>query len=218
MGAFLTLTADGLSTSPIHRAIYVMENLLGIHPNPPPPELKIEEPDVRQAKTIKEILAAHASDETCASCHQAIDPYGYAFENFDPMGEWREEYTMQIAPRPSEEELERMEQENKKLTAMGLPPLPRPWEYKPLPVDASAKFRNGTEYKNIVEYRRLLSSDANRDRFVRCFISKLLTYANGEEPDNYWELEKVLAKSAESGYRIIDTIAAVVDSPLFRDQ
>ena len=94
MGAFLTLTADSLSTSPIHRAVYVMENFLGIHPTPPPPNVKILEPDVRQAKTIKEILAAHTTEENCASCHKTIDPYGYAFENFDPTGAWREFYSV----------------------------------------------------------------------------------------------------------------------------
>ena len=218
MGAFLTLTADSLGTSPIHRAIYVMENLLGIHPNPPPPDVKIEEPDVRQAKTIKEILAAHASDENCASCHRSIDPYGYAFENFDPEGAWREEYTMQIAPRPSKQELEKIKEEDKRLASLGLPPVPKPWENKPIPIDSTAQFRNGTKYQNIVGYREQMLNDVNRDRFVRCFISKLLTYANGVEPENYWELEKILAKSAENDYRIVDTIAAVIDSPLFREE
>ncbi len=218
MGAFLTLTADSLGTSPIHRAIYVMENLLGIHPNPPPADVKIEEPDIRQAKTIKEILSAHASDENCASCHRSIDPYGYAFENFDPVGAWRDAYTMQIAPRPSEAKLKEIETEDARLDSLGLPPLPRPWENEPIPVDATEQFRNGTSYKDIIEYRKLMLTDGNRDRFVRCFISKLLTYANGVEPDNYWEIEKILAKSAENNYQIIETIAAVVDSPLFREE
>ena len=53
---------------------------------------------------------------------------------------------------------------------------------------------------------------------MRCFIGKLLTYANGVEPENYWELEKIMARSAQHGYRIIDTIAAVIDSPLFREE
>ncbi len=218
MGAFLTLTADSLGTSPIHRAVYVMENFMGIHPNPPPADVKIEEPDVRQAKTIKEILAAHTTDETCASCHRAIDPFGYAFENFDPVGAWRDEYTMQIEKRPSAAELQRIEKEDERLSSLRLPPLPRPWENKPIPIDSTAEFRNGFGYKDIIEYRQYLQSDANRDRFVRCFISKLLTYANGEEPEDYWELEKILAKSAENEFRIIDTIAAVVDSPLFREE
>ena len=218
MGAFLTLTADSLGTSPIHRAIYVMENLLGIHPNPPPPDVDIQEPDVRQAKTIKEILAAHTADETCASCHRAIDPYGYAFENFDPMGAWRDMYTMQIAERPPSKELAKIAEEDKRLASLGLPPVPKPWENEPIPIDSSEKFRNGTEYHDIIEYRALMTSEANRDRFVRCFIAKLLTYANGEEPKNYWELEKILAESAKHDYRIVDTIAAVVHSPLFREE
>ncbi|MDB2499564.1 DUF1588 domain-containing protein, partial [bacterium] len=194
------------------------ENLLGIHPNPPPADVNIQEPDVRQAKKIKEILAAHTEDETCASCHRSIDPYGYAFENFDPMGAWRDMYTMQIAPRPSAKELEKIEQEDERLASLGLPSIPKPWENEPIPIDSTAQFRNGNQYNDIIRYRKLMTSEANRDRFVRCFISKLLTYANGEEPENYWELEKILEESAKHDYRIIDTIAAVVHSPLFREE
>ena len=218
MGAFLTLTADTLGTSPIHRAIYVMENFLGIHPSPPPADVNIEEPDVRQAKTIKEILSAHTEDETCASCHRNIDPYGYAFENFDPVGAWRDDYTMHIRTSPSRTALLEVQKENERLSGLGLPTLAMPSEDKPIPVDASAQFRNGLEYRDIIEYRRLLLSEVNRDRFVRCFIGKLLTYANGVEPENYWELEKILAMSAQHGYRVIDTIAAVIHSPLFREE
>lgn len=218
MGAFLTLTADSLSTSPIHRAVYVMENFMGIHPEPPPADVKISEPDVRQAKTIKEILSAHMSDVTCAACHKTIDAYGYAFENFDPVGSWRDEYTMQIAPKPSKKELAEIVRHDRQRAAEGLPPLPKPWEYEPIPVDASAKFRNGAEYRDITEYRKQILTDANRDRFVRCFITKLLTYANGIAPDDYSEVERILAKSAEHEYRIVDTIAAVIDSPLFREE
>ncbi len=53
-----------------------MENLLGVHLNPLPADVAIEEPDVRLAKTIKEILAAHVEDETFASYRRSIDPYG----------------------------------------------------------------------------------------------------------------------------------------------
>ncbi len=87
-----------------------------------------------------------------------------------------------------------------------------------VPIDASATFRNGAEYRDISEYRKLMLTDANRDRFVRCFITKLLTYANGTAPDDYSEVEKIVAKSAENDYRIVETIAAVVDSPLFREE
>lgn len=199
MGALLTLTADSLSTSPIHRAVYVMENYLGIHPEPPPGDVEIAEPDVRQAKTIKEILNAHRADARCASCHQGIDPYGYAFENFDPVGAWREDYTAHLEAVAK----------GRGRTAMAK---------KPIPIDASATFRNGTEYEDIRGFRRLMQTDANRDRFVRCFITKLLTYANGTEPNDYSAVEEIQATSAEHDYRIIDTIAAVIHSPLFREE
>lgn len=217
MGAFLTLTADSLSTSPIHRAVYVMEKFLGIRPPPPPADVEIAEPDVRQAGTIKEILAAHTADPTCASCHRSIDPYGYAFENFDPIGAWREAYAMHIAAKPSRQALQEIEEQDRRRAAQGAAPAERPWEREPIPIDAAARFPGGAAYDGIVEYRRLLSADEYRDRFVRCFIEKLLTYANGRKFENSPEIESILAKSAENDYRILDTIAAVIDSPLFRE-
>lgn len=205
MGAFLTVTADSLSTSPIHRAIYVMENFLGIHPTPPPPDVEIAEPDVREATTIKEILNRHRSDPNCASCHKRIDPFGYAFENFGPAGSWRDVYSI---ARTTDASVSNAAPQNQRKHA-GI---------KTIPIDASAEFPNGARYKDIAEYRKHLLTDVNRDRFVRCFIRKLLTCANGAEPEkaDFAEIEAILARSAEHEYRIIDTIAAVIDSPLFR--
>lgn len=225
MGAFLTLTADSLGTSPIHRAVYVMENFMGIEPTPPPADVKITEPDVRQAKSIREILALHASDKTCASCHKTIDPYGYAFENFGPMGEWRDFYTSRNVDVTADDKVSG--QQNAKPKPEGSkeePTTNKKYGKKAagkdttlISIDASAKFRSGAEYRNITEFRKLMETDASRDRFVRCFITKLLTYANGTEPEDYTQIEKILEKSAANGYRIVDTIAAVVDSPLFRE-
>ena len=218
MGAFLTLTADSLSTSPIHRAVFVLEKFLGIRPAPPPADVEIAEPDVRQARTIKETLAAHTSDPTCASCHAGIDPYGYAFENFDPVGAWREQYTMHIAPMPSRSALREIELEDRERAAKGLPPVEKPWRNEPIRVDSSSRFPGGPEYRDIAEYRRHLLSEENRERFIRCFIEKLLTYANGVEPTESAALDEIVARSQENGFRIVETIAAVIDSPLFRDE
>ena len=217
MGAFLTLTADSLGTSPIHRGVYVLENFLGIHPPPPPADVNIMEPDVRQAKTIKQILAAHTENATCAACHAGIDPFGYAFENFDPVGTWRDAYTEQIARRPPRQALLEIDEQDKQRADDGLPPLPRPWENEPIPVDASATLPDGIEYRDVTEFRRYILSEENRARFVRCFITKLLMYANGAEPEDEAEIQSILSKSAQSEHRILDTIAAVVDSSLFRD-
>ncbi len=198
MGAFLTSTADTQTTSPIHRAVYVMENFMGIHPSP---DIEITEPDVRTAKTIREVLAAHTQEESCASCHATIDPWGFAFENFSPTGAWRDDYR----------ELGNITMPDRQA---------RPMVGSAKPVDASARFRNGTSYSDIEEFKQLMMTDANRDRFIRCFISKLLTYANGAEPTaaEYTEVDQILAKSAENEYRIVDTIAAVMNSPSFRGQ
>ena len=114
MGAFLTLTADTLSTSPIHRAVYVMENFMGIHPAPPPADVEITEPDIRSARTIREVLQAHRSDASCAACHQNIDPFGYAFENFDPIGAWRDEYVDVSHPVDNDGDSENGAKPNKK--------------------------------------------------------------------------------------------------------
>ena len=218
MGAFLTLTADSLSTSPIHRAVYVLEKFMGIRPPPPPDGVKVAEPDVRQAKTIREVLEAHKADPSCASCHVSIDPYGYAFENFNPIGAWRDEYTAQIAPKPSRRKLAEIRRQDVERAAQGLPPLPKPWLNKPLPVDPSSRFPSGTEYEDIVGFRNQMLTVENQERFVRCLISKLLTYANGEEPEQNSEVETILSISAEHDYRIVDTIAAVIHSPLFREE
>ena len=125
---------------------------------------------------------------------------------------------MHIAPKPSRHALREVDEQDRLRAAQGLPPIERPWENEPIPVDAASRFPDGVAYADIGEYRQHLLSDANRDRFVRCFIEKLLTYANGAEPEDTAELQTILARSAEYDYRIVDTIAAVIDSPLFRGE
>ncbi len=91
-GAFLTASANGVDTSPVVRGIYVLEKLLGYSPPPPPPDVPSIEPDIRGAVTIREQLAKHREIATCAECHRKIDPLGFALENFDAIGAWRDTY------------------------------------------------------------------------------------------------------------------------------
>ena len=91
--SFLTASANGVDTSPVVRGVYVQDKLLGYTPPPPPPDVPLIEPDASGAKTIREQLAMHRENTTCASCHQKIDPYGFALENFDAIGGWRERYS-----------------------------------------------------------------------------------------------------------------------------
>ncbi len=91
-GAVLKVTANGTTTSPVIRGVWVSERLLG-QPIPPPPRgVPAVEPDIRGATSIREILAKHRSSDTCNACHVKIDPPGFALENYDPSGRWRTHY------------------------------------------------------------------------------------------------------------------------------
>jgi len=91
-GAILKVTADGTNTSPVLRGAWIGERLLGLEIPPPPANVPAVEPDVRGATTIREQLEKHRSSTQCASCHSKMDPAGFALENFDPTGRWRENY------------------------------------------------------------------------------------------------------------------------------
>jgi hypothetical protein len=88
----MTATANGVDTSPVVRGVYVLENILGTPPSPPPPDVEPLAPDLRGAKTIRQQLELHRETEACSSCHNKIDPMGFAMENFDPVGRWRDIY------------------------------------------------------------------------------------------------------------------------------
>jgi hypothetical protein len=91
-GSVLKVTADGTSTSPVVRGVFVNERILGNHIPPPPPGIPAIEPDIRGATSIRDRLEKHRNSESCASCHQTIDPPGFALENYDPVGIWRKAY------------------------------------------------------------------------------------------------------------------------------
>jgi hypothetical protein len=85
----LTLTANGVDTNPVIRGSWVLENILGAPPSPPPPNVPVIEPDVRGTTTVRQRLEKHRDNPSCLSCHRHIDPPGFALENFDPIGRWR---------------------------------------------------------------------------------------------------------------------------------
>ena len=90
--SILTVSANGVDTSPIVRGVWLLENILGTPPTPPPPDVEPLDPDVRGAKTIRDQLEKHRTLATCNECHKKIDPLGFALENFDPIGRWRDKY------------------------------------------------------------------------------------------------------------------------------
>lgn len=88
----LTASANGVDTSPVVRGIWILENLLGTPPSPPPPGVEVPEPDARGDLTIRELYAKHRTIPSCNDCHKKIDPLGFSLENFDAIGRWRTEY------------------------------------------------------------------------------------------------------------------------------
>src|SRR5205823_12339595 len=92
MASVLKVTANGTTTSPVTRGVWVMERILGTPPPKPPADVPSLEPDIRGATTIREQLAKHRQIASCASCHAKIDPPGFALESFDVIGGWRDFY------------------------------------------------------------------------------------------------------------------------------
>lgn len=90
-GSLLSVTSYATRTSPVLRGKWVLENILGTPPPPPPPDIPaLSDSKVAADLPVRERLAQHRADPTCAACHRAIDPIGFALENYDAVGRWRE--------------------------------------------------------------------------------------------------------------------------------
>lgn len=92
-GSILTLTSNPTRTSPVKRGKFLLENILGTPPPPAPgdaPPLDDRRVDMERL-TLRQQFEAHRADPGCAGCHAFLDPMGFAFENFDAVGRWREQ-------------------------------------------------------------------------------------------------------------------------------
>jgi hypothetical protein len=89
----LTLSANGVDTSPVERGVWVLKNLLGTPPPPPPKEVPALVPDLNGAATVRDLLEKHRNDAACMECHRQIDPAGFALEAYDPIGRYRTRYS-----------------------------------------------------------------------------------------------------------------------------
>lgn len=91
-GALLLASSYPNRTSPVLRGEYVMRNLIGVPPDPPPPEVETDLDNVapEESLTVRERLAIHRENPTCNACHGLMDPLGFALENFDVDGTWRD--------------------------------------------------------------------------------------------------------------------------------
>jgi hypothetical protein len=95
-GSILTATSNGVETQPVVRGVWVLENLLGTPPSPPPPDVDPIEPDTRGVSTMRELMEKHRNNPTCFECHRKIDPLGLAMEKYDHVGAWRDRYAKRL--------------------------------------------------------------------------------------------------------------------------
>jgi len=186
--ATLSLTSDGTRHRPVHRGAWVSEAIFARTPPPPPPNVEPLEPvsSDKPKATIREQLAAHSTNATCASCHAKIDPLGLAFDNFDAVGRWRTH--------------ERVE------GGTGDDP----------PVDASGTLPDGRTFAGPAEFKRLLaeSPDAFARAFVEQLATYALRRVM--TVDDAAALDAIVAQSKADGYRLQTLVRSLALSDLLK--
>lgn len=199
----LKVTANGTTTSPVLRGAWIMERVLGQPPPPPPPSVPAVEPDTRGATTIREQLEKHRNVESCNSCHAKIDPAGFALENFDVLGGWRDQYRAM----------------GEGVHATGYGKNGQPFAFHPAqPVDASGVLPDGRKFQNIRDLKQLLLNDERQ--IARNLARQFVVYATGaplrfgDRP----EIEKILDQAKQDNYGVSTLIEAVVQSELFQEK
>ena len=190
MAGVLTVSANGVETSPVTRGVWVSENILGIKPPPPPDVVPAIDADVNGATTIRERLEKHRADKTCAECHHKIDPLGFSLETFDPIGRWRTNY-----PKP-----------NKSKT-----PAPK--------IDSTGEFPSGETYAGFYDFKKILLT-SRQDSFTRHLIGQVLSYAAGRhmEPVDDFVIEDIFQAVKKDGYGLRTLIVESLASEIVRSR
>jgi len=186
--AILSLTSDGTRHRPVHRGVWVSEAIFGRTPPPPPPNVEPLEPTPsnRPKATIRMQLEAHATHNICASCHQKIDPLGFAFDNFDAIGRWR---THEKVPG-----------------GQGDDP----------PVNASGTLPNGQAFDGPAEFQQLLAQDLDRfaeafvEQLATYALRRVMTI------DDAASIRAIAQASRADGYRLRTVLENLVLSDLFQ--
>lgn len=196
----LKVTADGTRTSPVLRGKWVLERILGQPPAPPPPDVPAIEPDIRGATTIREQLDKHRNIAACASCHVHIDPPGFALENFDPIGGWRDFYRATARTKAG---------------IVNLPNYTGRAFYRGPDVEKGGQTHDGRTFSNIDEYKQLLLAD--KDQLARNLTQKVLTYATGADIQfaDREIVDKIVATLREKNYGFRTLIHEVTQSRAF---
>lgn len=200
MASVLKVTANGTTTSPVMRGAWVLDRILGAPAPPPPANIAAIEPDIRGAATIREQLAKHRADASCAVCHRRIDPPGFALESFDCIGGWRDRYRVTGHGDPVTIDGRRMPYHRGKA------------------VDPTGEWPEGVAFADIRELKQRLLRD--EPTLARAFVSRLVAYGTGRAPTRAErdEVAAIVEQARDRNYGVRSLIHEVVQSDLFRNK
>jgi hypothetical protein len=187
-GSILTVTSYANRTSPVLRGKWLLENILGTPPPPPPanvPSLSDDRPGGR-VLSVRERLEQHRKNPVCATCHNVIDPLGFALENFDGVGQWRT------------------------ANEGGTPYLPGSR------IDASGQLADGTKLDGLAGLKQVLMNRQEQlvgtvtEKLLTYALGREVL------PSDMPVVRAIIRESAARDYRWSSVIAGIVTSPLFQ--
>lgn len=208
----LKVTANGTTTSPVLRGVWVMERLLGDPPPPPPPGVPAVEPDTRGATTIRQQLSQHRSIPSCAVCHAKIDPPGFALENFDVLGAWRDRYRSLEQGDP----VRGIGKNGHDFTFRLSQPVDASGELAPPP--GASPSTSDRRFTNVNGLKQLLLKD--EPQIARNLVRQLVAYATGA-PVGFRDrpaVEGILRATQQDGYGVRSLVLSIIESTLFRNK
>ncbi len=187
----------------IYRGAWAMRHILDQPPPPPPlevPELNPSE-GKNKGKPFRELLKQHQEDAKCAVCHKNMDPVGFAFQNFDLSGRWRD---------VEHESYARSELDGR-IAWLGVG--------KTRPVDASGNLPRGEEFKTFGEFKQQLVKHY-QDDLVRGLMKNFTVYATGRKPniDDMAEIASTMKEAKAKDYPLRELIKGVVNSSAFLEE
>lgn len=188
--SILTITSNGTRTSPVKRGTWVLKTLLNTDPGLPVAnagEIAPKVPGIDKA-TVRQRLEIHRELPQCARCHDKIDPLGFALENFNAAGEWRDQEGFGYKGRIGTND--------------------------PL-IDASARMPDGTEIVGVAGLQEAMS--AQEGKFLGALASRLTTYALGRELGlaDRPTVDAVVAEMKQNSTTVRALIKAIVSSEAF---
>ncbi len=184
----------------IYRGARALRHILDIPPPPPPLEVPELNPSdgKNKGKPFRELLKQHQSDARCSVCHKNIDPVGFAFQNFDLSGRWRD----------AEHESYKRSELDGRIAWVG--------EGKTRPVDTAGRLPRGEDFKTFGEFKQLVAKNY-KDDLVRGLMKNFFVYGTGRVPgiDDRAEIAAIMDQSREKGYPLRDLLKAVARSRAF---